>query len=83
MYIGKIIYNNNSYTLTKPKNTQDMNYHLYDKQERKEYLIDIESVWKTADDFDNDDAYILDIDYDNPDNADILKTDYAWKVLDI
>ena len=85
----KTIYNNDNYTLTKPKNCYDMNYHLYDKNERKEYLVDIDSVWISESEFENademivEDGYVLDIEYYNPVNANILKMEYAWKVIDM
>lgn len=41
---GKIIQEEGNFILTKPKNTWDMNYHLYSLLERVEYLIDIDDL---------------------------------------
>lgn len=41
---GNVIHEEESFILTKPKNTQDMNYHLYNLMERVEYLIDIDDL---------------------------------------
>ncbi|MEK4025462.1 hypothetical protein [Sporosarcina sp. FSL W7-1283] len=41
---GNVISNNNEYAITKPLNTWDTNYRLYDKKEETTYLIDCENV---------------------------------------
>ncbi|MBM7598133.1 hypothetical protein JOC34_000490 [Virgibacillus halotolerans] len=41
---GNIISKNENYAITKPLNTWDTNYRLYDKKEGLTYLIDCEDV---------------------------------------
>lgn len=38
---GKVIKEEGNMVLTAPRNTWDTNYHLYDTEEEKEYLLDI------------------------------------------
>ena len=44
-----VINENDRYILYKPKNSQDMNYHLVDKETRQEHLIDICDVYDKPD----------------------------------
>jgi len=41
---GRIFKQSKRYVMTHPKNSWDMNYHLYDKVENIEYLIDIDDI---------------------------------------
>ena len=40
-----VISQDDRYTVTKPKNRQDMNYKLYDEEKKKVYLIDVDDVY--------------------------------------
>lgn len=47
---GNIISKNEDYAITKPLNTWDTNYRLYDKKEETTYLIDCEEVHESEED---------------------------------
>lgn len=44
---GKVITENEQVILTQPHNSWDTNYHAYDKDNRIEYLVDINDVVDT------------------------------------
>lgn len=47
-----VISENEEFILYEPKNSQDMNYHLINKETRQEHLIDIGDVYdKPCDDY--------------------------------
>lgn len=74
---GNVISQNDRYTVTKPKNTWDMNYELHDNVEKVVYLIDVDDICPAYyDDYEGilyDDLVGLEIDS--------IK-DVAWKVID-
>lgn len=75
---GTVITENKSFILTRPQNTQDMNYHVYDKNSLKEHLIDICDVVDTEKELEEyggvlfEDLKTLDVD---------IIEENTWKIL--
>jgi len=50
---GKVITENEQVILTQPRNSWDTNYHAYDKEAGIEYLIDINNIADTEEEWED------------------------------
>lgn len=70
-----VIKDEGAYILTKPMNTWDTNYHLYDTLDKVEYLIDLDEVGSDENDLEY--CSILFDDLIELDLNDLIE--YSWK----
>lgn len=75
---GQVITENEVMILTRPKHSWDTNYHAYDKDNRIEYLIDINDVVDTEEGWEN--GGVLWEEFKQVDLE--LSIEYAWKAFD-
>ena len=72
---ASVIIECDGYILTKPLNTWDTNYHLYDTLNNIEYLIDVDDVGSD----DSDLEYCIILFNDLLELDPIYLIDYSWK----
>ena len=75
---GKVITENEQVILTQPGNSWDTNYHAYDKDNRIEYLVDINDVVDTEEEW--EDGGVLWEDFKQGDLTLIIEN--AWRAFD-
>ena len=75
---GKVITENEQVILTYPRSSWDTNYHAYDKDAGIEYLVDINDVVDTEEEW--EDGGVLWKDFKQNELETIIE--YAWKAFD-
>lgn len=81
--MAKLICKKGDYSLYHPHHSWDMNYHLVNEVEKKDYLIDIDEVYDRDEVEDEDDFGGMYWDeFKVLDDIDTI-LEYAWKVLDL
>ena len=75
---GRVITENEQMILTYPNNSWDTNYHAYDKDNRIEYLIDINDIADTEEEW--EDGGVLWEEFKQGDLTLIIEN--TWRALD-